>query len=152
MKFAIIMILLYFYLPFSLLAQNNDLNKEPRFEVFKQYYRNSNVAKRNKNYSKAVQQAQLALIVGNMIFGENDYRTAKLHNHIGSIYHTKGDSKQAITHYKKSILIYLKNYQKNRSELAKVYNNLGVAYNFLGEYDSALTYYKKSLDIMFNKR
>lgn len=153
MKFFVRVIIVLIIINLTPLFSQNKVEKDdPRIKVFKQYYYMSNIAKRKQKYDLAIQQAKLALIVVKLIYGENSHHTAKLYNHLGFLYNTKGDSKQAINLYKKSISIFIKNYNQNKSELAKAYKNIGVAYNYLGEYDSALGYYKKSLDIIFNKK
>ncbi len=72
---------------------------------------------------------------------------SSLYFHLGEIKCNKGDYKQALEFYQKSLEIRQKYLDSNPSDLVNNYNSIGLMHDKMGEYSKALEFYLKSLEI-----
>jgi tetratricopeptide (TPR) repeat protein len=72
---------------------------------------------------------------------------ARIYYQIGCAKDDRGEYKEAITCYEKSLTIRQKLLPTNHPDLAKCYNNIGLVYSDMGEYLKALSSHEKALKI-----
>jgi tetratricopeptide (TPR) repeat protein len=76
---------------------------------------------------------------------ENNDTSAIILDYIGSAYQLKGNYKEAINYYEKSLQITSNSDEKNLSHIANFYCDIGTAYQSLGKFVKAIDYYDKDL-------
>jgi tetratricopeptide (TPR) repeat protein len=72
---------------------------------------------------------------------------ASYNHQLGVIKSTKGDYKEAIRFYEKSLKTWEKTLPENYANLSTCLSSIGSAYDSMAEYSTALSFYEKSLDI-----
>jgi tetratricopeptide (TPR) repeat protein len=77
---------------------------------------------------------------------------ATVHHIFGSIYHGRGQHKEALDYYQKSLNINLSYLSANDSTLAVTYNNMGCVYLSQSNYNKALEFQKLALDCESNSK
>lgn len=95
--------------------------------------------------TQAFQKAETVLNKGIKRLPENDIRSAKLYNSLGSVLSYQNKIPQGMKSYNKAITIYEKN--KQISETAKIHSNIGNLYFTQLDYPSAEKHFKKSVAI-----
>jgi tetratricopeptide (TPR) repeat protein len=68
----------------------------------------------------------------------------------GLIYLSRGQHKEALDHFHKSLNIYLDSLPANHPRLSPTYNNIGSVYLAQSDYDQALTFRQLALDCRIN--
>jgi tetratricopeptide (TPR) repeat protein len=96
------------------------------------------------NFDKAEEIYQILLQDQSKYNGE---RLAHLYNQIGGINQQKGDYKEALKFYQKTLQLCQKSLSPNHPNLATTYNNIGQVYHNMGDYSRALEFYQKTLEI-----
>ncbi|CAF1180533.1 unnamed protein product [Rotaria sp. Silwood1] len=77
----------------------------------------------------------------------NDREKAGIYHQIGSTKRDKGEYREAIANYEKSLEIRQQFLGPNHPSMTRSYNNIGLVYHSMGEYSKALTYHEKALEI-----
>jgi tetratricopeptide (TPR) repeat protein len=73
-----------------------------------------------------------------------------IHHAFGTIYNDRGQSKQALDHFRKSLSHYTSVMSADHPKLSPTYNNIGSAHAALSDYDTALTFHQLALDCQTN--
>jgi tetratricopeptide (TPR) repeat protein len=71
-----------------------------------------------------------------------------VYNQLGWIKNSKGNFKEALWFYQKTIEIIEKMIPFGHFKLALIYNNVGFVHSNMGDYSSALSFYQKALQIL----
>jgi tetratricopeptide (TPR) repeat protein len=71
---------------------------------------------------------------------------ASVHHMFGSIYHSRGQNKEALDHYQKSLTISLSSVAADHPTLSPTYNNIGCVCLSQSDYAKALEYQQLALD------
>ncbi|CAF5046194.1 unnamed protein product, partial [Rotaria sp. Silwood1] len=77
----------------------------------------------------------------------NDREKASIYHQIGSTKRDKGEYREAIANYEKSLEIRQQFLGPNHPNMTRSYNNIGLVYHSMGEYSKALSYHEKALEI-----
>jgi tetratricopeptide (TPR) repeat protein len=81
----------------------------------------------------------------------NSSLLAAVHHMFGSIYHSRGQNKEALNHYHQTLNIYLSNdLPADHPTLTPTYNNIGCVYLAQSDYAKALEYQQLALDCQLN--
>jgi tetratricopeptide (TPR) repeat protein len=75
-----------------------------------------------------------------------------IHHAFGLIYLSRGQSKEALDSFRKSLSIYLNFLPADHPKLSPTYNNIGSAHLAQSDYDTALTFYQLALDCQLNSK
>ncbi|CAF0899393.1 unnamed protein product [Adineta steineri] len=78
---------------------------------------------------------------------KDDKDRALIYHRLGCIKDAQGKYQDALTFYKKSLVIKQKALSPNDPELAKSYNNIGLVHDSMGNYPKALSSHEKALEI-----
>jgi tetratricopeptide (TPR) repeat protein len=73
-----------------------------------------------------------------------------IHHAFGTIYNDRGQSKQALDHFCKSLSHYMNVMSADHPKLSPTYNNIGSAHAALSDYETALTFHQLALDCQTN--
>ncbi|CAF5085816.1 unnamed protein product, partial [Rotaria sp. Silwood1] len=77
----------------------------------------------------------------------SDSDRADIYHQLGRLKSRKGQYKQAVSFYEKTLEIERKTLPEDHSSLADTYNNIGGVYDNMGNYSKALEFYDKALKI-----
>lgn len=99
------------------------------------------------DYEKALVNTNKALNTAIISNGGNTLWVAKAFNMLGCIYDDKGDYKQSIECFEKSLSIKRQVYGYENLDIADCLHNIGNVYSSLGKFANALEYYNKALNI-----
>jgi tetratricopeptide (TPR) repeat protein len=72
---------------------------------------------------------------------------ARLHQQLGSVYQSKGNTTLALTNYDKSLQFTQNNPSSVYPLLAMNYNHIGESYDWTNDYSTALSYFEKALEL-----
>lgn len=116
--------------------------REETFPNDKGWFRLGLVLRKIGQYDKAQQVYEILL---EQATDENEMR--RIYEQLGYTHDDKGDYREAITSYKKSLEISEKTLSPTHPNLASIYNNIGAAYLNLGDYQYSPSFYEKALAI-----
>ncbi|CAF0923624.1 unnamed protein product [Didymodactylos carnosus] len=77
----------------------------------------------------------------------NDSDRAEIYQQLGETKIHKGQYKEAISYYKKSLEIKRETLKEDNTSLALTYNDIGLVYSNMGDYSKTLEFYEKSQKI-----
>jgi tetratricopeptide (TPR) repeat protein len=80
----------------------------------------------------------------------NPSMLAAVHHMFGSIYHDRGQFKEALDHFNKSLTIYLDYLPADHPTLTPTYNNIGSVYLSQTDYEKAIEFQQLALDCQTN--
>lgn len=150
-KNGILFIILFvFVLP--VFGQTEEQKKHPKFPDLQKSIQAFSDSYSKGNYEIALKIAKETLELSKDIYGEEDLKTASIHNYIGIIHFYLGNYKEAVTHYQISLDIYLTNPKTSRVDIAASYNQFGAFFYSIGEYEKAAEYYNVALKKLENAK
>lgn len=103
------------------------------------------VYKDQGNYAKAQKYYWEALVISELLAGENHIDTATAYHNMALVYQAQCEYEKALEYYLKALAISERVLGKAHPDTATTYHNLAAVYNNRGEFKKALEYYKKAL-------
>ena len=127
-------------------------NNAKATELFKAslaiYNKLGSEARKNGNYSKAVQLYEKALGLAGMLYGSNDPNFIQVLENCGNAYRLAGRYSEAKTCQEKALGIIIKLKGEKSIEVARLLNNLANTYAGLKDYDTSIELLKNSIQII----
>ena len=126
------------------------LEKEKDVDGLKMAHLYNNMAlilEEQKNYTKALDLNQKALVIRGKCLPPNHSDIGVSHNNIGNIYYRLRRYDLALEHYNQSLNIKLKSLPSNHPHVAQNYANMATVHEDKDELNQALTFYQKAASI-----
>ncbi len=98
-------------------------------------------------YDKAIQKLDSAEMILDSLRQPGSPDFASIFNNKGVVYNGKGDRRNALVYFGRSLNLYEKYGLGNHPEIANIYANIGLLLQDKGDWDAALAYFSRALDI-----